>query len=421
MPYPSEQSSLLPTNGNGRSHHIEASPSIVSLLDEETSQQVSKINLFSDVIVAASIHLLANDVLERQFLDPHVWFNFWFRIFLLHSIWSSAIVSTHSVFTGTAFKVAHHVGGLVQLMLVACFAKASHANNTRLVIVLYFLGRGFAAGAKVVVLHALGAANSHDRHGRIQILCLLTLSLFLDCGPLLMALSYFGDDEQVMLWGGLVTAVLGSSFRIAVANTMDNGLMGGALVKERHEFIILLLLGKLLLAGTTSAQDFLGGISFVASVLTAFGCFTLYFTAHVKGKIDAFSLSPRASSLGQQLHLLLFAVIPTMAIAFSQIIAMDQNVLTYLEMSSFKYRHPQTILSIAVAVFLVIMAELENLSADPFGVIVVVSKRWRFKFIMGVGVVVGVLSHYNDNAMLVAAVSTLFTAIVQLWFVQLGV
>jgi hypothetical protein len=175
------------------------------------------------------------------------------------------------------------------------------------------------------------------------------------------------------------------------------------------------------LAGTTSAQDFLGGISFVASVLTAFGCFTLYFTAHVKGKIDAFSLSPRASSLGQQLHLLLFAVIPTMAIAFSQIIAMDQNVLTYLEMSSFKYRHPQTILSIAVAVFLVIMAELENLSADPVGVIVVVSKRWRFKFIMGVGVVVGVLSHYDDNAMLVAAVSTLFTAIVQLWFVQLGV
>jgi hypothetical protein len=407
-------------NGNGRSHHVESSRSIVSLLDEETSRQVSKIHLFSDVVVAAAIHLLANDVVERQFLDPRVWFIFWFRIFLLHSIWSSAIVSTHSVFTGTAFKVARHVGGMVQLMLVACFAKASHSNNTRLVLVLYFLGRGFAAGATVVV-HALGAANNQDRHDRIQIIGLLPLSLILDCGPLLVALLYFGGDEQMVLWGGLVTAVLGNSFRIAVADIMDNGGMDGALVKERHEFIILLLLGQLLLVGTASAQDYLGGISFVAAVLTAFGCFTLYFTAHVKGKIDACSLSPRASCSGQQLHILLFGAIPTMAIAFSQIIAMDQNVLTYLETSSFEYRHPQTILSIAVAVFIVVIAELENLSADPVGATFMVSKRWRFKFIMFMGVLVAALSHYYDNAMLMAAVSTLFTALVQLWFVQLCV
>ena len=436
VPHLSEQNGLLPPdNGKANINHVATGTgrSIVSMLDEPAGHHTSMVELFSDLAVAVSVSFLGYGIIDNHSADAKVWLSFWLRIFFLHSIWTSGIIMTNigNVLTRTGLKVAHHGGIFGFLVLLAVFIKACQRDDTITVVTMYLLARGLAAGA--VVLHGLFPCPDWmdpARHARIkQAAYLMPVAIILDCGPLAIALIYFAGKDLAVLWTGLATVALGIALRIGLADKLemfcdrgdgvDNCTTDSAHIKERLEYMVLVLIGQIFLAATTSAEDYLGSISSVAAIATAIGCFILYFTAHVSRESDTLSLAPRAYVHSQQLHLLLFCAIPTMAVAFAQIILVDEDSLYWLETNAFVYHHPQTLLSIAVAVFLVTIADLEDLSADPLEATPRVSKQWRVKFIMLMGVLVGSLSHFYDNAMLMAAISTLFAAFVQLAFVQL--
>ena len=385
-------------------------------------------DLFSDLVMALSIQILAHEVVENQFTDAKLWLTFWLRIFLLHSIWASGILITNisNIHLGYAFQVTRHIGSFAILTLVAAFIKACERDDTHTGVFVYLVARGLAAGA--VLLHAFFWMDP-GQQGRINTsFCCVPVLLILDCGPLLWVVIHLKEEQEMVLWAGFTTVILGIVTRIALANNLnifihlvDDNHSSHQLshMKERHQFIIIVLLAGVFLAATTSAQDYLGTISSVAAIFTSIGGFVLYVTAHAKGSVDAWSLTPRTLCLSQQLHLVLFGTISSMAIAFSQIIRVDEDVLYYRETNAFAYRHPQTLLSMAVAVFLVTIAELMDLSADPIAMTTRFSKQWRVKFIMLMGVIVAVLLHYCDNAMLIAAVSITISALVELFSVQI--
>ena len=302
--------------------------------EEELEPRVSSLELFSDLVMAVSIHIVAHpletatDLWQGEMAVPM----YLVRVFLLWRGWQSNMSFTnvanlwspHGMLTGPHYIVVFCF--MVCLLLVA---QACNAGNERLTIMWYLIARLILFVAYAIQVYQPPPDEMDEKRAKnMKGLIWIMLSGMMLTEIIPLVLAWFlclptGEASVNAFLLMLVTPLLVVAVRTRGALKMDQKqghsqkkFYATSLIQERYELIILIFAGEICFGAAVGGSFILTCCAMVAAAST----FLLYFIARPHRTIEPWVLSAGRSVLAQHLHWLLFCSIPGIGAAFARLI-----------------------------------------------------------------------------------------------------
>ena len=300
--------------------------------EEEEEPKVSTLELFSDLVIVVSIHVVAEPLEEEDFTQYGMYFA---RVFYLWLSWH-----TITLFMNAAVKMKSNncpVYNFVIFIWMACILHMSQSfsvDDDRTALKWYLILRVYSifqyARAvyfpyKAIELpdgtRALSVEEGTiDEMQKFVHVMMFTVS-FCEFVPLFLA-YHWGSDGQLyypmvrisicmIILSMIASATFGNRGKIMV-NTFDTDHL-----QERYELITLIFTGELCFAAGKPGNI----VGTYAVMCMAFCCYLLTFKAHPpRGHVKFWARSTLHSVVGLFLYAGVFCAIPAMGSAFARII-----------------------------------------------------------------------------------------------------
>ena len=302
--------------------------------EEEGEYNVTSLELFSDLVVVVAIHVIATPLEEEGILANIPWYII--RIFHLWLIWHSATISFH---LSHLFKDAENpvllLIVLLYMVLVLLLAQHYRIDDNFGALIINMILRAMEVASFAVQVHR--DPPMHFDSARLTILRMIPQSMVpnfvvTEVLPLSLSLifSVDGQPRMSLVWLSIVLVMAQRTYGAYKVDRIQSQsskppvkVFDDHLMKERYELISLIFIGEITFAAAGDGDDWLsvGYCCFV--MLTAFGCYLLFFTARQPPKImsiqEFWSRSGVHIMTGQHLYLGLFASLPAIAAGYMHI------------------------------------------------------------------------------------------------------
>ena len=303
-------------------------------VEEEGEYNVTSLELFSDLVVVVAIHVIATPLEDDGILANIPWYII--RIFHLWLIWHSATISFH---LSHLFKDAENpvllLIVLLYMVVVLLLAQHYRIDDNFGALIINMILRAMEVTSFAIQVHR--EPPMHFDLARLAILRLIPQSMvpnfvFTEVLPLSLSLIFAVDGQPRMslVWLSIVLVMAQRTYGAYKVDRIQSKsskppvkVFDEHLMKERYELISLIFIGEITFAAAGDGDDWLsvGYCCFV--MLTAFGCYLLFFTARQPPKImsiqEFWSRSGVHIMTGQHLYLGLFASLPAIAAGYMHI------------------------------------------------------------------------------------------------------
>ena len=342
-----------------------------SLDHEPEPVPTTTVEMFSDLVVAAAISALSIP-LEESTPDMIDWLWFWLRVYFVLALWHTCLLLNDIVdlygadVQSVEFGILVHVFGTV--FLIVGVVLSSLRGNNAVTAVIYILAR-----MSVLVLGRLESDTKPRRSftgqsrydNFVSAMRLMNFFIPLECTPLVVALVVYRDTEYGILIGGYLSVAIVAVWRRIFARQIDfspsyvheeHHAMDLSHVRERYEVVVLVFFGSLCFVD--SSTGLYGYYVSMCSVVTAMAAFLMYFVARVRGRTEPWLVSAEGGIRYPHIHIVLFIVISSMAVTFSQVVRDSQEKVDWSI-------DPGTLMCAYSGAFLAALGFMDFLSEDP--------------------------------------------------------
>eukprot|EP00581_Thalassiosira_minuscula_P006448 CAMPEP_0183738816 /NCGR_PEP_ID=MMETSP0737-20130205/55544_1 /TAXON_ID=385413 /ORGANISM="Thalassiosira miniscula, Strain CCMP1093" /LENGTH=493 /DNA_ID=CAMNT_0025973451 /DNA_START=159 /DNA_END=1640 /DNA_ORIENTATION=+ len=428
----------------------------------EKSGEASDVELFSDLTVVVSIHMLSDlltdgdEVGDLNFsvdvdgasANARVWCWFILRVFYIYALWVQymEVANLHNLYSTTTQRADvifySIIFGFMAILVV--ISKACEKDHHRHVAYVYLFGRLLGLAVIIAQSYSPYAAVSMDT-AQYQFLRKYTAIMpkyFLwECAPLILALCFSGyydngndeNDDSLILWGGLTMVALRLIIRTIIGwkcdssnlyDEWDGKLSNTAHTQERYKLITLIFLGELCFSSTSVPGNYYLSLS---ALVTAMGCFLIYFLARVEGRVEPWNRSALCNLQCHTTHFVIFCLVPIMGVGYVEIMKennedddndYDEDLVDYIEKRW--YHYPHAILSISAGLFLFSIGHLEMMTKDPEQP-VQLKRRLRVLMYLTMGLVLAGIQFLSEDAATYVPIVIVGTGLVLIWGVQKSV
>lgn len=396
--------------------------------EPDDALQTATVEMFSDLVVAAAISSLSVP-LTASVPNTVDWLWFWLQVFFVWGLWNNCLMLNDIVdlyggdVKNVELGILMHVFATVFLMV--CLVQFSLHDKFSVAAIIFIFARHMllVLGRIESGLKPRQSSTQHIRYENFQKgLRLAHILIPLECSPLIIAVLFYRDTQFGLLVGGYTSAAAYILLRRIFARKLDfsptyvqseDHVVDLNHIRERYEVIAQIFFGRLCFVDCTGFEG--KYVSFCA-LFTAMGGYLLYFVARVRGRTEPWLVSAEASTQYPNLHIMLFLVLPSMAVAFSQIIQDSQTDSSWVI-------DPHELLYCSSGIFLFILGCMELLAEDPVerGTVPRIPRRYRVVkyFFLGFGLIAcGQLSKIRKDSVTVVPIAFTAIATMQIWAVQ---